>query len=100
MAKAKVEVAPTISKRKMVEESLTSKGNVGPKELQAYILEKYNTEIELGMISSYKSQLLSGKGGTKSALTGSVDLKDLATVKELIERLGAPALINLIKTLK
>lgn len=104
MAKPKadgVDGEKKLSKRKMVEMALNELGDVGPKELHQHILEKYKQEVTTQIISSYKSQILSGKGGKGSAgaVTGAVDLRDVVAVKELIDRLGANQLTNLIKAL-
>ena len=100
MARGKSEGKP--SKRKMVEMALTELGDVGTKVLHAHILKQHDTDIALQMISSYKSGLKKngGIGGSKSILAdGSIGIKDLSVLHELITRVGAAQLQSLIKVL-
>jgi len=104
MAKGKTEgadVEKKMSKRKMVEIALSDLGDVGPKELYQHILDKFKAEVTTQIISSYKSQILAGKGGkgSTSLAGGSVDLRDVVAVKDLITRIGANQLSSLIKAL-
>jgi hypothetical protein len=103
MAKSKPEPESDkkLSKRKMVESALNAVGDVGPKDLHQYILDNFKTDVALGIISSYKSQLKSGgsKGTGRRSSGGSLDVRDIATVKELLGRLGAGGLQELIKAL-
>jgi hypothetical protein len=95
------------SQREMVKTALEDLGDVGPTQLQEHILQKYGKEIKKQIISSYKSQLKSGKAGGGTGVTGrgagklsgSVDVRDIAAVQNLIRRIGAGQLQSLIKML-
>jgi hypothetical protein len=97
---AKGKVAGTISKRKMVEEALSSLGDVGPQQLHDYISDKFKTNINLQMISSYKSNLKRANGGTTTAIGNhTIGIRDLATLQDLINRNGKEQIIALTKML-
>lgn len=102
MAKSKTEAKPSMSQRKMVEAALDALGaEAGPKELMDYIHTTFNANLKSTIISSYKSQIRAkaeGRGGM-AGISGTVDLKDMAQVKELLNRLGAPQLQSMIKVL-
>jgi hypothetical protein len=97
MAKGKVE--GNTSKRKMVEEALKEKGNVGPKEIHEFILSKYKTDMSLQMISSYKSNLKKTSGGGVSLGVQSVDVKDITTIQAMLSRMSKDQLIGMVKLL-
>lgn len=93
-----------VSKRKMVEQALQELGNVGPKELQAHIQKAHGVEIGSTMLSSYKSQILRKQGGGGGGGGGrggdaALEVKDVAALRELIDRVGAGELQTLIKVL-
>lgn len=103
MARAKSSAGEP-SKREMVKSALDELGNVGPTEIQDFIQQKYGTEISKAIISSYKSQLKtkgasSGAGRGAGKLSGSVDLRDLTAVQNLIHRIGAAQLQSIVKML-
>lgn len=97
MAKTKPE--GTISKRKMVDSAVDSLGDVGPKALHEYILSTYKTDISLQMISSYKSNLKKANGTGLPAGNQLIGLRDLAIVRELLDRMGKDQLQAMIKVL-
>ena len=91
-----------ISKRKMVEMAVTDLGDAGPKEMHAHILKQHGADLTLQMISSYKSNLkkAGNMGGAKGVTAdGSIGIKDLSLLHELINRVGAAQLQSLIKML-
>ncbi len=91
-----------ISKRKMVEMAVTDLGDAGPKEMHAHILKQHGADLTLQMISSYKSNLkkAGNMGGAKGvSADGSIGIKDLSLLHELINRVGAAQLQSLIKML-
>src|SRR5262245_61926332 len=96
MARTKSTGGP--SKADMVRDALKELGNATPKEMQAYILNKYKIEINPQMLSSYKSNLSKKKGGGKrgpkpKALigggAGSIGVEEVMTLRKLIDRVGA-----------
>ena len=103
MAKAKGEPAEGVNKMDMVRAALQEAPSAGPKELQALTLQKYDTEISAPMISSYKSTILrkGGVGGKAAAGggDGSVSLRDLAALQDLIARNGAAQVQAVVKML-
>ena len=91
-----------ISKRKMVEMAVTELGNAGPKEMHAHILKQHGADLTLQMISSYKSNLkkASGVGGSRSAIAdGSIGIKDLLILQDLVARVGAAQIQSVVKAL-
>ena len=103
MAKSKADPAGGVSKVKMVTGAIDELGDVNPKELQAYISQKYGVEIGTTMISSYKSNILRKRGGSGGGRGGSgggnVGVRDIALIRELIDRVGANQLQTLVKVL-
>lgn len=106
MAKGKAVTAGEPSKREMVKAALEKLGDVGPTEMQEYIQNTYGREIQKAIISSYKSQLKSPKGGGSGGAgrgaakgAGNVEMRDLVAVQELIRRYGAAQLTGLVKML-
>jgi hypothetical protein len=106
MAKGKAtSTAGEPSQREMVKTALDTLGDVGPTEMQTYIQETYGREIKKAIISSYKSQLKSktngggGAGRGPGRVSGNVDIRDLTAVQELIRRVGAARLSELVKVL-
>jgi len=106
MAKAKPEVGEEkMNKRKMVQYSMDELGSdTSPKILQAHIQSKYGTTITAQMLSSYKSNIIkkgggSGRGRPSGGGEGSVSLKDIHAIRELIDRHGASQLATLVKVL-
>jgi hypothetical protein len=103
MARAKADAGGGPSKMKMVEQAMQELGNASPKDLQAYVQQKFNTEIPTTMISSYKSNITKRTGGRiggkAGAAAGSVGVRDVQVLRELIDRLGASQLQTLIKVL-
>ena len=95
------------SKSKMVAEAMDKLGHdAGPKSLMDYIKKTYNEDINYGMVASYKSTIKNrragggGGSGRRGAGSGSVEMRDMIVVKELLERLGEPQLQSLIKVLR
>ena len=101
MAKSKADRGSGPSKMKMVEEAMRELGGDStPKAMQSYISQKYGTDISPTMISSYKSNIRKrGGGGGRGGADASVSLRDLATIRDLLNRLGPAQVQALIKTL-
>lgn len=105
MAKAKTETSK-VNKTQLVTEAIEAiGGDPGPKELIQHIKDKHGVELKYALVASYKSQIMNKKGvGRSSArastVSGSINLKDLQTVKELLSRLGESQLLNVIKAIK
>jgi len=105
MAKGKTEGGEgKVSKRKMVQYSIDELGaEATPKELQSHIEGKYGTTISAQMLSSYKSNILKKSGGSSKGSSagagGSVSMKDITTLRELIDRHGVSQLTTLVKVL-
>jgi len=103
MARAKADAGGGVSKMKMVTQALQDVRDGSPKDLQAYIKEKFGTDIPTTMISSYKSNILRKQGGA-GGLGGrggdtQVGVRDLTAIQDLIGRYGAAGLANLVKVL-
>ncbi|HET6576590.1 MAG TPA: hypothetical protein VFG68_23530 [Fimbriiglobus sp.] len=93
------------SKADMIRDAIQETKGAPPKEMQRYIADKYKTTISTTMISSYKSNFKRKKGGgrrrrrsSSPAETG-IGLKDLTTLRGLIDRVGAPQLRSVIEVL-
>lgn len=108
MAKSKPEPASNggTSKMQMVSSALQELGaDAAPKEIQSHVSGRHGVELSTTMISSYKSNILKKqggggrRGGTTGGPGGGVGLKDLTTLRELIDRVGAAELQQLIKVL-
>ena len=104
MARAKADAGGGMSKMKMVTQALQDVRDGGPKELQAYIKEKFGTDITTAMISSYKSNILRKQGGGRGGRGGAggdtqVGVRDLTAIQDLIGRYGAAGLTSLVKVL-
>lgn len=99
MAKAKQEApAEQVNKTRMVEMAINELGNASPKEMQNHILQKHGVELSTGMISSYKSNILK-KQGARTETDATVGVRDIAALRDMIERVGASELQQLIKVL-
>jgi hypothetical protein len=107
MAKAKAEAADTgMKKTEMVEAALSALGDTAaPGDIQPWIQTKFNVEIDRQMISSYastirkKKRTAAGESGKVAVGGGSLGVKDVTLLKDLIDRLGAAELTGLIKVL-
>lgn len=107
MAKAKseaTEAAPP--KTRMVEAALEALGDAAaPSDIQPWIKSQYGTDIDKQMISSYASQIRKKRRGGKSGAVrvggggGSVSVRDIGVIKDLIDQYGAAELAGLIKVL-
>ncbi|HVK19520.1 MAG TPA: hypothetical protein VM533_21475 [Fimbriiglobus sp.] len=96
MAKSKSDV----SKADMIRDAMRQMPNGAPKDMQLYIAEKFKTTISTTMISSYKSNFNRKSGGSgRAAAEGSIGVKDLTILRDLIDRVGAPQLQSVIKLL-
>lgn len=103
MARGKL-AAGELSQREMVKQALDDLGDAGPTELQEHIQKKFGKEIKKAIISSYKSQLKARSNGAPARtfgprLSGSIEIRDVSTVQELIRRMGVAQLYSLIKML-
>jgi len=82
-----------------------------PAALHGHILREFNLDIQPNMISSYKSTILKGKSNSKKRgrkpksevvagnATSGVNIKDLKAIKELMMRLGAGRVRELLELL-
>ena len=112
MAKSKVDSKSEVveklpSKMKMVQAALESIGHdASPAQIQPWIRERYQTEIDKQMISSYASQTrrklfgvmkpsLSGEEGQG----GGLGARELAVLQSLLRKVGPTELQNYIKLL-
>lgn len=104
MAKAKAD-SSGMKKTQMVEAAMDALGgDPSPKAIQDYVKQQHGTDLSYAMASSYKSNINKkraggggGRGRGGAAPSGSVDLKDVAAVKALVDRLGAARLNDIIK---
>jgi hypothetical protein len=111
MAKSKSEAAEATAPKKtqMVEAAIAALGDdASPSDIQPWIQSQYGTEIDKQMISSYASQIRKkrrGGGGKSGAVRvgsnggGTVNLKDITLIKDLIDQYGVAELTSLIKVL-
>ncbi|SRR5579885_442732 len=101
MARSKADAGNGVSKMEMVRQALNELGSASPKEIQAFVSEKHGANISPTMISSYKSQILRKQGGGRGGSGGeaSVAVKDVETLRRLIDKVGASQLQALIKVL-
>jgi 5,10-methenyltetrahydromethanopterin hydrogenase len=85
----------------LVREALNELGDASPKAIQKFIHEKHGVDMKTTMISSYKSNIAKKEGIAtgKGAEGASVSVKDIATIRNLIERLGTGQLMVLVKVL-
>jgi hypothetical protein len=105
MAK-KASAANGVNKMGLVRQALQDLGaDAKPKAIYEHLKSKHGVDIPTPMISSYKSTIL-GKGAGRSGSVrvgrgggGSVSLSDVQEVQQLIDRVGAPQLQQLIKVL-
>lgn len=98
MAKAKPDGEKKISQRAMVQAALDELGmEAKPQELQADIKTRFNRELSPQLISTLKSQIKK-KGGGRGG-KGGLQLDDLATVRKLVDRLGATQVKQLVDVL-
>ena len=104
------------SKRALVQSAIEALGDPKAAEVQAYVKEKFGTDLDLGLISTYKSQLnpkrkKRGKkrgrpAGVPNAVAPaakaprtSVSIDDIHEIKALINRFGTDGLVSMIKVL-
>jgi hypothetical protein len=88
------------SKMKMVEDSMRELGDATPKAIQAHIKQKYGADISTTMISSYKSNIRKkGGGGGRGGADANVNVRDIALIRDLLNRIGANQVQALIKAL-
>lgn len=109
MAKSKSDTLEgKTSKRKMVESAFNALGDQLPGDFQRYIKDKFNSEMGIPMISTYKSQLKKSRGLSKVRKTTKtrivsepagntrVGIKDVIAVKRMIDSMGAKQLHSII----
>jgi hypothetical protein len=105
MAKAKQEEVK-FNKMKAVAEALDALGgDPGPKELMEQIKETHGVDLKYPLVASYKSQIIKKRGGGRAAtrsssLTGTMDIKDIQVIRDLLNRLGEPKLQSFIRALR
>lgn len=85
----------------LVREALAELGDATPKTIQKYIHDKHGVDMKTTMISSYKSNIAKKEGipagnGVEGA---NVSVKDISTIRNLIERLGTTQVLVLVKVL-
>jgi hypothetical protein len=102
MAKAKSD-GSGMSKMDMVRNAIEALGpDAKPKQLRQHIKDNHGVDMGTTMISSYKSNIAK-KGGAGGGRGGdgdvSVGVRDLTTLRQLIDKVGAPQLQTLIKVL-
>lgn len=106
MAKAKAADSSGLTLMKKVEAAMDALGDPGPKEIQEYVKEKFGDDLPYSQAATYKSiikkrrGLSGGKRGGNNTPSGPVDLKDVAAVKELYDRLGEAKLNEILKLFK
>lgn len=114
MAKSK-SAEGELNKRELVQAAFEAKGDAPPGELQAFIKETYGKEIEIGIISSYKSNIKKKLGlgrvnkkkrGRPAGSTNApraeakgnmVNLDDLQAVSELVKKMGAEKVMSMVQ---
>jgi hypothetical protein len=95
MAKAKEDGEKKVSQKKMVQAALDHCGpDAKPGEMGSYIMETFKTDLAPNIISNYKSQIkregsLPGASAGRTRKSGSLQIEDFETVRNLVERLGA-----------
>jgi|YNPBryunderm2012_1023409.scaffolds.fasta_scaffold30403_1 hypothetical protein len=104
----KLETAEKLpSKMKMVKEALESIGHhATPAQIQPWILERYQTEIDKQMISSYASQARRKMFGVvkppmsgEESRGGGLGARELAVLQSMLRKVGPTELQNYIKLL-
>lgn len=106
----------SMTKKEAVERGLKTLGSSAtPTQLQKHIREQYKIEMDLKHISTAKAKIMKAASPSKPAVAKStgttshhpqpmahgkgiqgIHLKDIETVKELVERVGATSLKKLI----
>ncbi|MEO2090131.1 MAG: hypothetical protein ABGY75_11620 [Gemmataceae bacterium] len=105
MAKAKAtETGGKVNKTKLVEEAMDALGgDPGPKDIQDYIQQHHNLGLKYALVASYKSTIKNRRmkaAGGRRGPSGSVDMNDLTTVKDLLDRVGEARIFDMIQTIK
>jgi hypothetical protein len=106
----------SMTKKEAVERGLKTLGSSAtPTQLQKHIREQYKIEMDLKHISTAKAKIIKATGQSKPAVAKptsttlpvpqamsqgkgphGIHLRDIETVKELVERVGATSLKKLI----
>lgn len=100
---AKTKADDSINKTKLVVGAIEALGgDPGPKAIIDHIKKTQGIELEYSLVASYKSnyknKMGGGGGGTgRRGITGSVDLKDLAIVRDLLDRVGEARIHDMIR---
>lgn len=105
MAKAKTgDTGEKVNKTRLVEEALDALGgDPGPKDIQDYIKQKHNLDLKYALVASYKSTIKNRRmkaSGGRRGTGGTVDMNDLTTVKDLLDRVGEARIFDMIQTIK
>jgi hypothetical protein len=102
VAKTKEDGEKKVSQRAMVQAALDHCGSdAKPSEMKDFILEKYNTDLAPNIISNYKSQIkregqLPGGSSGRTRRGGSLNVEDCKVVRDLVLRLGAQQVKELV----
>lgn len=101
MAKGKAEASGTkVTQIEMVRAAIDTLGaDAKPQPMQAFILEKFNTNLAPNIISNYKSVIKRKSGaanGTKRGRKSGAQFSDLETIRGLVTRLGAEQVKKLV----
>jgi hypothetical protein len=102
MAKAKENGEKKVSQKKMVQAAIDRCGfDAKPGEMGAFIMETFNTDLAPNIISNYKSQIkreghVPASGGGRTRKASSSIVEDCKKVRDLVDRLGASQVKELV----
>lgn len=103
---AKSKPAEELNKTQMVTAALATLGaDTPPQQILDHIRDTYGVELSKSMVSSYKSNILkkqrggTGRKGDRVAADGTVELKDLRALRDIIDRVGMNEVKHLIQVL-
>jgi hypothetical protein len=102
VAKTKEDGEKKVSQRAMVQAALDHCGSdAKPSEMKDFIMEKFSTDLAPNIISNYKSQIkreghLPGASSGRSRKGGSLNVEDCKVVRDLVLRLGAQQVKQLV----
>lgn len=102
MAKTREGSEKKVSQRAMVQSALEICGwDAKPQDMQGHIKQTYGVELAPNIISNYKSQIKRatrspGANGTRGRRDKQLQIEDVETVRNLVDRLGADRLKKII----